>query len=52
MSDALNACWRSSRPGEAILLSPGCASRDQFTNYRQRGEIFMELVRQLRPNGE
>jgi UDP-N-acetylmuramoylalanine--D-glutamate ligase len=52
LSDALNACWRASRPGGAILLSPGCASRDQFINYRQRGELFMELVRQLRPNRE
>ena len=50
MSDALDACWRNSQPGEAILLSPGCASHDQFTNYRQRGKLFMDLVRQLRPS--
>ncbi len=35
------------RPGEAVVLSPACASFDQFRDYRDRGRRFRELARSL-----
>jgi UDP-N-acetylmuramoylalanine--D-glutamate ligase len=37
------------RPGEAVLLSPACASFDMFRDYRHRGEVFAQAVRSLEP---
>jgi UDP-N-acetylmuramoylalanine--D-glutamate ligase len=48
LDDALRWCWQHSRPGAAIVLSPACASTDQFRNFHQRGERFVELVDALR----
>jgi UDP-N-acetylmuramoylalanine--D-glutamate ligase len=47
LDEALRFCWARSRHGDAILLSPACASGDQFRNFRHRGEAFAELVRAL-----
>jgi UDP-N-acetylmuramoylalanine--D-glutamate ligase len=47
LEEALAWCWSRSRPGEAILLSPACASTDQFLNFRRRGERFVKLVGEL-----
>jgi len=40
-------CWENSRPGDAILLSPACASFDQFADYAERGRAFVRLVESL-----
>jgi UDP-N-acetylmuramoylalanine--D-glutamate ligase len=45
LDEALLWCSHHARSGENIVLSPACASRDQFQNYRARGAHFVELVR-------
>ncbi len=44
LRDALDWCRSRARSGDVVLLSPGCASTDQFRNFRHRGEFFSELV--------
>jgi UDP-N-acetylmuramoylalanine--D-glutamate ligase len=44
LPEAFAWCWEQSQPGDAILLSPGCASTDQFRDFAQRGEMFEGLV--------
>ncbi len=47
LPEALDWCWKQSRTGDAIVLSPACASLDQYTDYRERGERFIALVNAL-----
>ncbi len=48
MKDAVLLAKDMALPGEVVLLSPGCASFDEFKDYGERGEKFQELVRSLK----
>ena len=48
MEEAVEMAYKEALPGEAVLLSPACASWGMFKNYEQRGDIFKELVRNLK----
>ena len=43
-NDAVKFCVNHSENGDFVLLSPACASFDEFANYAQRGERFKNLV--------
>ena len=44
--EAVSRCMADAAPGDAVLLSPACASWGMFTDYEERGECFKKLVRE------
>ncbi len=40
-------CFAQAQPGDAVLLSPACASLDMFRNYQHRAEVFVAAVQAL-----
>jgi UDP-N-acetylmuramoylalanine--D-glutamate ligase len=47
LKKAVETAYRSASPGDVVLLSPGCASFDEFEDYIERGNCFQEWVGQL-----
>lgn len=47
LEEAVQFCAENANPGDAVLLSPACASWGMFPNYEVRGRIFKELVHNL-----
>jgi UDP-N-acetylmuramoylalanine--D-glutamate ligase len=51
LEEAVDLAAGAVRPGEAVVLSPGCESFDQFADYRERGDRFVALVRRRAGGG-
>ena len=47
LPDAVRACAAAAQPGDAVLLSPACASFDMFRDYAHRAEVFVAAVHEL-----
>lgn len=47
MHQAMEAASRDAVTGDTVLLSPGCASFDEFASYAERGETFQRFVREM-----
>lgn len=48
LEEAIDISYETAVSGEAVLLSPACASWGMFDNYEQRGDIFKEYVKNLK----
>jgi UDP-N-acetylmuramoylalanine--D-glutamate ligase len=47
LREAIESAYKNAQPGDIILLSPGCASFDEFANYKERGKFFKDVVGNL-----
>src|SRR5690606_14637797 len=53
MEEAVAKAFALAEPGDAVLLSPACASMDMFRDYVHRGQAFVDAVEELAlDNGE
>jgi UDP-N-acetylmuramoylalanine--D-glutamate ligase len=46
LSEALDAALSDARSGDTVMLAPGCASTDQFEDFRERGNVFKSLAKE------
>jgi UDP-N-acetylmuramoylalanine--D-glutamate ligase len=47
LKEAVNRAWQDAQSGDVVLLSPGCASFDQFKGFEDRGDQFLNIVRDI-----
>jgi UDP-N-acetylmuramoylalanine--D-glutamate ligase len=47
MEEAVVQGFEQAQPGDAVLLSPACASFDMFRSYEHRAQVFIAAVREL-----
>ena len=47
MTESVKLASRIAEAGETVILSPACASFDQFRNFEERGRCFKRLVMEL-----
>ena len=47
LREAVENAYKDAVPGDVVLLSPGCASFDEFANYKERGNFFKKVVGNL-----
>ena len=47
MDEAVSVAFRAAREGDAVLLSPACASFDMFRNYEHRAQVFIAAVQKI-----
>lgn len=48
LKEAVELCYAHAESGDAVLLSPACASWGMFTDYEERGRVFKEIVNNLK----
>jgi UDP-N-acetylmuramoylalanine--D-glutamate ligase len=46
MEEAFRAAIAKAKSGEVVMLAPGCASTDQFRDFRERGDVFKQLAKE------
>ena len=51
MQQALDAARELAEPGDAVVLTPGCASFDMFSSFEERGRVFKRIVRDYEGKG-
>jgi len=46
MTEAVNTAFELAKPGDAVVLSPACASFDMYRDYKHRGQVFVDAVQE------
>lgn len=47
LEEAVSTCHGLAQPGDGVLLSPACASTDMFSNYEERGDMFVRYIKNI-----